>query len=51
MEDLAKCMLELICNPEARRKQVDGARNFAKGYDWDLKKGEYLRLVNALTDS
>jgi glycosyltransferase involved in cell wall biosynthesis len=49
VEDLAKRMLELIHDAGARRKQVDSARDFAREYDWDLKKDEYLGLVNTLT--
>ena len=47
-DNLAQRMLQLIQNPEARRKQIDGASEFVKQYDWDSKKDEYLSLVNSL---
>lgn len=46
--DLAGAMLDLIRNPELRRSLVHNASQYIARNNWDLKKREYLELVDAL---
>jgi glycosyltransferase involved in cell wall biosynthesis len=46
--DLAAAMLELINNPELRAKLAASAGGFVAKNSWDVKKHEYLRLVDSL---
>jgi glycosyltransferase involved in cell wall biosynthesis len=46
--DLAAVMLDLIRNPELRRSLVHNASQYVARNNWDLKKHEYLNLVDAL---
>lgn len=48
-EDLARCMVRLIRDPEARRTQAQNAMEFVVRNDWESKKEEYFQLVNTLT--
>ena len=45
---LAECMLEMIRDTAKREAQVKRADDFVKSFDWDLRKSEYLRLVDNL---
>lgn len=47
-KDLARCMLRLIKNPEIREQLVVSASEFITQYEWEVAKGEYLRLVDSL---
>jgi glycosyltransferase involved in cell wall biosynthesis len=49
-DDLARCMLDLIQDPEKRRELVRNASEFIGKNDWIAKKQEYLDLVAGLTD-
>jgi len=48
-DDFAAKMVQLVRNPEACRKQVENANEFIKLNNWDVKKSEYLNLVDSLT--
>jgi glycosyltransferase involved in cell wall biosynthesis len=48
-DDLASCMLDLIQHPEKRRELVANASEFVAKNDWNVKKYEYLDLVQDLT--
>ena len=50
-DDLARCMLDLIQHPEKRRALVENASQFINKNDWNVKKEEYLDLVDRLTNS
>jgi len=43
---LARCMLELIQNPDRRRLQAEQATRFIDKNDWTSRKHEYLDLVD-----
>jgi glycosyltransferase involved in cell wall biosynthesis len=47
--DFAAKMVQLVRDPEARHKQVENANEFIKLNYWDVKKSEYLNLVDSLT--
>jgi glycosyltransferase involved in cell wall biosynthesis len=47
--DFAAKMVQLIRNPAACQKQVQNANEFAKLNSWDVRKAEYLNLVDTLT--
>jgi glycosyltransferase involved in cell wall biosynthesis len=47
--DLADCMLELIRKPELRARQAANALKFVADKGWDVRKSEYLELVDRLT--
>jgi glycosyltransferase involved in cell wall biosynthesis len=47
-EDLARCMLELIQNPDGRRLQAEQATRFIDKNDWTSRKHEYLDLVDGM---
>jgi glycosyltransferase involved in cell wall biosynthesis len=49
VEDLSRCMLEMIENPRERQQQVENATRFVKTVDWSAKQHEYLDLVESLT--
>jgi ABC-type microcin C transport system duplicated ATPase subunit YejF len=44
-------MLEIIQNPTVRFQQTESASRFVKKIDWDVKKHEYLALVDQLVDA
>jgi len=46
---LADAMLEMIRDPGLREKLARNASEFVRAFDWGEKKGEYLRLVDGLT--
>ena len=46
--ELAAAMLTLINNPESRAKLALNAREFVAQNSWDVKKHEYLHLVDSL---
>ncbi len=50
-EHLAQCVLEMIQDPAKRTAQVERANEFVKTFDWDLRKNEYLGLVDSLVHS
>lgn len=50
-DDLARCMRELIRDPEARQRQTRNATEFVGQNDWDSKKDEYLKLVHSLVSN
>jgi hypothetical protein len=45
---LAECVLEMIRDAAKREAQVKRADDFVRAFDWDLRKSEYLGLVNSL---
>jgi glycosyltransferase involved in cell wall biosynthesis len=47
--DLARCMLEMIEKPEARKLQIEIANRFVETFDWSVRQHEYLELVDRLT--
>jgi glycosyltransferase involved in cell wall biosynthesis len=46
--DLAKCMLEVIRDRELRERLARNGLKFVADKGWDVKKGEYLELVDCL---
>jgi glycosyltransferase involved in cell wall biosynthesis len=48
-DDFAEKMIKLIRDPAARRRQVRNADEFIKLNNWDVRKSEYLNLVDTLT--
>lgn len=48
-DDFAAKMVQLIRNPAARQRQVQNADEFIKLNCWDVRKEEYLKLVDSLT--
>lgn len=48
---LAQCVLEMIRDTAKREAQVKRADEFVKTFDWDLRKSEYLGLVDTLVQS
>ena len=50
-EDLARCLLDLIQNPESRRLQAEEASRFVDKNDWTSKQHEYLDLVDGIVAS
>lgn len=49
VQDLARCMREMIENPQERQQQVENATRFVKMVDWSAKQHEYLELVERLS--
>jgi glycosyltransferase involved in cell wall biosynthesis len=47
--DLAAKMVQLVRDAETRRKQVEKADEFIELNNWNVKKSEYLNLVDSLT--
>jgi len=47
--DLANCILALKCHPELRAKLVANATAYIHENNWNVKKHEYLNLVDCLT--
>ncbi len=47
--DLANCMLLLIRDQELRHRLVQNAEEYIRKNNWDVKKAEYLELVDSLT--
>jgi glycosyltransferase involved in cell wall biosynthesis len=47
-QDLAKCMLQMIREPELRGRLAKNALEFVANKGWDVKKTEYLELVDRL---
>ena len=47
-QKLAEAMLALVKSPELRSKLAGNAREFVALNSWDVKKHEYLRLVDSL---
>jgi glycosyltransferase involved in cell wall biosynthesis len=48
---LAECVLEMIRDTAKREAQVKRADHFVGTFDWDLRKSEYLGLVDTLVAS
>jgi glycosyltransferase involved in cell wall biosynthesis len=49
IDDLARCMLEMINNPAERQRQVRDASRFVDTIDWTAKQHQYLELVDRLS--
>ena len=49
--ELAAAMLTLLNDPESRAKLASNAREFVAQNSWDVKKHEYLHLVDSLVCS
>jgi len=49
VDDFASKMVQLIRNPAARQKLVQNADEYIKLNNWDVRKAEYLNLVDSLT--
>lgn len=47
-DDLAAKMVHLVRDDAGRRKQAEAASKFVKSYSWDVKKYEYLDLIQSL---
>ncbi len=50
-QELSEAMLSLMRKPEMRAKLVGNAREFIALNSWDVKKHEYLHLVDSLLNS
>jgi glycosyltransferase involved in cell wall biosynthesis len=50
-KDLAECMLELVTDPDARDRLSTNALKFVADKGWDIKKSEYLDLVDRLASN
>lgn len=48
-DDLAAKMVRLVRDNDGRCKQAENASTFVKLYSWDVKKDDYLSLVQSLT--
>jgi len=48
VDDLARCMLELMHDTELRKRLVSQALEYVKENNWDVRKHEYLELVDSL---
>ena len=48
VDDLAKCMLTLMRDQELRKRLVANAQEYVKENNWDVRKHEYLELVDSL---
>jgi glycosyltransferase involved in cell wall biosynthesis len=48
---LAQCVLEMIQDTPRRQAQVKRADDFVRKFDWDIRKSEYLGLVDTLVQS
>jgi glycosyltransferase involved in cell wall biosynthesis len=49
VEDLARCMRQMIENPQERQQQIENATRFVETVDWSAKQHEYLELVERLS--
>ena len=49
VDDFASKMVQLIRNPALRQKLVQNADEYIKLNNWDVRKAEYLNLVDSLT--
>jgi glycosyltransferase involved in cell wall biosynthesis len=47
-QDLARCMLQLIRDPERRRWQSEQATRFVEKNDWTARQHDYLDLVDEM---
>lgn len=45
-KDLARCMLELINNPQRRMEMIAKAEEFVRSYDWEANSVIYLNLID-----
>jgi glycosyltransferase involved in cell wall biosynthesis len=48
VDDLARCMLELVHNQVLRSQFAKNGLEYARQNSWDLKQQEYLRLVDSM---
>jgi glycosyltransferase involved in cell wall biosynthesis len=48
-EDLARSMLSLISDRDARERLINNARQYIQGLTWETKKSEYFELVDGMT--
>jgi glycosyltransferase involved in cell wall biosynthesis len=51
VEALANALLELFRNHELRNGLSERARNYAKANSWDIRKSDYLELVDSLVEN
>jgi glycosyltransferase involved in cell wall biosynthesis len=49
VDDLARCMREMIEKPQERQQQAENASRFVETMDWSAKQHEYLELVDRLS--
>jgi glycosyltransferase involved in cell wall biosynthesis len=47
-EDLARCLYDLYSHPELRERLVENSRQHVTTQNWDVKKQDYLDLVDRL---
>ncbi|HEU6449327.1 MAG TPA: glycosyltransferase [Verrucomicrobiae bacterium] len=47
-DDLANAMVELFQQPDFRQRLVASARDYVRQNNWDIKRDEYLNLVDLL---
>ncbi len=50
-EDLARSMLSLISDRDARERLINNSRQYIQGLNWETKKSEYFELVDRLTNN
>ena len=48
--DLADAMITLIKNDDLRNQLSKNAKKFVREFKWDLKKQNYLDLINTLVN-
>ncbi len=48
-EALAEGMLEVLRNPELRRRLVENASEYSNQHSWKVRKAAYLEIVDSLT--
>jgi len=51
VDDLARCMLLLIRDPQLRNRLVSNASEYVKENNWPVRKHEYLQLADSLVAS
>ena len=51
VEALAEAMLDVLRNPELRKRMVINASQYAAENSWEIRKEDYLELVDALIDN
>jgi glycosyltransferase involved in cell wall biosynthesis len=49
VQDLARCMREMIEKPQERQRLVQNATRFVETIDWNAKQHEYIELVERLS--
>jgi glycosyltransferase involved in cell wall biosynthesis len=51
VDALAEAMLEVLKNPALRRRLVDNATRYAVENSWEVRKEDYLELVDSLIEN